>query len=57
MRYPSHWLKPLVTGLTGWLILGLEGCEKSKVALATCTWLRARGMSVGCRCGLGRVRG
>jgi hypothetical protein len=34
MRYPSYWVKARLTGLTGWLTLRLEGCEKSKVALA-----------------------
>jgi hypothetical protein len=35
MRSRSLWLRPSVTGLTGWLTLKWEGCEKSKVALAT----------------------
>jgi len=33
-RHLPH-LRPSVTGLTGWLTLKWEGCEKSKVALAT----------------------
>jgi len=34
LRSRSLWLRPSVTGLTGWLTLKWKGCEESKVALA-----------------------